>query len=117
MKSFEDTVQEVIDFMRYSKSETGAYVIYSPHPACVASNSSTIYFTKSIHMWSDWNYLIPVRKKILSDSHREECKKLGFDNWLETDIMEAVLEIPETSKELFYSIVSYIEYFNKAKSN
>ena len=115
MKKFVNTVQEVIDFMGYTKSETGAYSIYAPHPACVAANSTIIYFTNTLSMWYDWNYLIPVRAKILSDKHRDECKNMGFDNWLDTDIMDSVLEIPETSLELFNSIFSYIDYYNRAK--
>ena len=106
----------IIKFMGYAKDDAGMYTLYAPHPLCRADGIERLGFMEYTDYHANFNYLIPIRNKILSDTHRVECIKMGFDNWMDfdTDIMEEVLESVNDLDTLYSSIIKYIKIFNNS---
>lgn len=93
-------------------------VIFTKHPDSsrrFCNSDNTELHPRHLSYHKNYNWLIPVGQKILSDVFRKDCIARGFDPWMENNVLDEICDNKWDIDKLYVFIVQFIEWYNEQK--
>lgn len=111
MKTTEKNNKLIVEFMGLSYCEKHLFEGWYKN----SEHNHRICSFEGLKYHNSWDWLMPVVIKIVSNEFRSECKSRGFDNWIETDLMDDILVNRFEFDKLYQAVIQFIEWYNEQK--